>query len=411
MAQTQVVVGYCNERDAFSAGKTLAESTLKDSPIERVDLVLAFCAGTLEPYDFFEGLRSVVGEKAPIIGGSAIGIITNHDLSYQGASAGLALIQSETIQCRVSAAGDLDKGEYLAGQRLAQTLGSKSGDRILLVFYDSVRGPATANASPVLNASAPLLAGIEEKLGSNTPILGAGLVGDYGLGPTKQFCGSYVDSQSVVGGVFSGSFQPYYCIMHGCRPLDGIYYTITKKEGSVLYELDGKPIEEIIDDLFGNHKWREQHPVDYLTIGVNCGEKYAEPEEGKYVNRLITGIAPGGKGIGLFEPDLEQGMEIQFMLRDTEKMLDSAKTNTLALVRRIQKDGRRPLFGLYIDCAGRTKTYSNTSHEEASEVQKVFKKYGVPLLGFYSGVEICPLMEKSRGLDWTGVLMVFAEDT
>ena len=50
-------------------------------------------------------------------------------------------------------------------------------------------------------------------------------------------------------------------------------------------------------------------PVDYFTIGVNCRKKYAEPEEGKYGNRLITGIAPGGRGIGLFEPDLKQGKE------------------------------------------------------------------------------------------------------
>jgi hypothetical protein len=31
-------------------------------------------------------------------------------------------------------------------------------------------------------------------------------------------------------------------------------------------------------------------------------------------------------------------------------------------------------------------------------------------LGFYSGVEIAPLMGRSRGLDWTGVLVVIAED-
>jgi len=31
------------------------------------------------------------------------------------------------------------------------------------------------------------------------------------------------------------------------------------------------------------------------------------------------------------------------------------------------------------------------------------------LLGFYSGVEVAPLLGKSRGLDWTGVLLVFAK--
>ncbi len=119
---------------------------------------------------------------------------------------------------------------------------------------------------------------------------------------------------------------------------------------------------------------------------------------------------PDGKGIGLFEPGLESGMEIQFMLRDSEKMLESTKRNSAALMKQIDADGSRPVFGLYIDCAGRTAAYSSTSYEEAAEIQQVLRKHDAPLIGFYSGVEIAPLLKKSRGLDWTGVLVVFAEE-
>ena len=34
----------------------------------------------------------------------------------------------------------------------------------------------------------------------------------------------------------------------------------------------------------------------------------------------------------------------------------------------------------------------------------------MPLLGFYSGVEIAPFMGGSRALDWTGVLIVLSEE-
>lgn len=78
-------------------------------------------------------------------------------------------------------------------------------------------------------------------------------------------------------------------------------------------------------------------------------------------------------------------------------------------MKQIESDGKKAVWGLYIDCAGRTAEMSNTEIEEASEVQKVFNLYNIPLMGFYSGVEIAPLMGKSRGLDWTGVLIVFAE--
>jgi small ligand-binding sensory domain FIST len=197
--------------------------------------------------------------------------------------------------------------------------------------------------------------------------------------------------------------------MHGCTPLEDTNHTITKIDGSIIYQLDGKPIVELIDALFGSQDWRNDHPVDLLTIGRRYGSRFGQAEEADYVNRLITGALPNGEGVGIFEPDFEEGTEIQFMLRDTEKMVESAKRNSSELMEHIKADGKKPLFGMYIDCAGRAAKYLNTRIEEATEVQKVFNHYSTPLFGFYSGVEIAPLFDKSRGLDWTGVLMVLAE--
>jgi small ligand-binding sensory domain FIST len=197
--------------------------------------------------------------------------------------------------------------------------------------------------------------------------------------------------------------------MHGCSPIDGRYYKITKMQGSHIYELDERPIVDIIDELYGNKSWRKQYPVNLLTIGVNLGGKFEYHEE-RYVNRLITGMLPDASGIGIFEPDLEQGTEIQFMLRDGNMMIESAKNNSENLMKNINDDGKTPVFGFYIDCAGRAAKLSNTLTEEAAEVQKVMNRYNTPLLGFYSGVEIASILGKSRGLDWTGVLMVLAED-
>jgi len=215
-------------------------------------------------------------------------------------------------------------------------------------------------------------------------------------------------SKSVVEIILTGDFKPYFRIMHGCTPLNGIYHKLTKMEGSIIYELDGKPIVEMIDELYGNRDWRYQRPVNLLTIGKNHGKRYEQPIEENYVNRLITGCLPNGEGISIFEPDFEIGTEIQFMLRDTEKMIESAKKNSTELMEQIKADGKKALFGLYINCAGRTAGYSNTTTEEASEIQSVFNQHNSPLFGFYSGVEIAPLLKKSRGLDWTGVLVVLA---
>jgi len=406
----KIGIGVQNETDSFLSGKKAAESAIQNGKIDRPDLILAFCSGQLDAAVFLNGLRSVVGDAAPIIGGSAIGIISNTFLSYTGCPSGIAIIQSDSLRCHIASAGDLDKDEKAAGIALAKQLTFDLKEKLLLIFDDSVKQPATETSPPIMNASPPLIEGVESTLCRNLPIIGAGLLGDYMFQPTIQFCGFYPGTQSVVGAVLSGDFDHYVRIMHGFTPMDGIYHTITRMEGAVIYDVDNIPIIQIIDERYGDQEWRRQFPVRRLAIGVNMGDKYDDFLESNYINRLIVGVLPDNSGIVLFEPDLREGMEIQFMTRDsTNRIVESVKNNSLQLMKQIISDGKKPVFGLYIDCAGRTASSSDTLTEEASEVINVFNQYNTPLLGFYSGVEIAPFIGKSKGLDWTGVLMVIAE--
>jgi small ligand-binding sensory domain FIST len=75
----------------------------------------------------------------------------------------------------------------------------------------------------------------------------------------------------------------------------------------------------------------------------------------------------------------------------------------------LQENNLEPFFALYIDCAGRAAAFSGAEKEEASIIQTNIGK-NVPLLGIYSGVEIAPLKGKSRGLDWTAVLLILSRN-
>jgi hypothetical protein len=406
----KVGIGYANDQNALRLGEKVAEDAMKNGKINLPVFVIAFCGGRVDHDAYFKGLQTLVGNKVPIIGGSAIGIITNRHLSYDGFPAGAAIIESDTLEHIEGYANNLHKNEKLAGQRLAEKLSNTIDGKLLLTFYDSIKNAPTEKTPPVINASPSLIEGIEEKLKLKVPIIGAGLVGDYEFNVTKQFCGSSVESQCVVGSLLAGDFKPYFSIMHGCVPKDGIYHTITRAEGPVLYEVDGKPVIDMIDDQYGSTEWSTQMPVRRLTIGLNHGEKFEEFRENQFVNRLIAGVLPDREGILLFEPDLVEGSEILFMLRNNKMMMESVQKNSAELFEKIMAKGEKPVFGLYIDCAGRTAILSETLTEEASEVQNIFNRYNAPLFGFYSGVEVAPLLGRSRGLDWTGVLLVLAEN-
>jgi hypothetical protein len=405
----KVGIGYHNVKDSFLNGTRVAEKAIQNSDVEKPSLALAFCGGQVDCHRFFEGVQSVLGKKVPVIGGSAIGVITNEVISYEDYPAGIVVFQFDTVHFGLASAGDLHLGEQRAGSMLARELASGRDGKLLLVFYDSVKSQPTAASPPIMNASPPLIQGIEESLGRKQPIIGAGLLGDYDFNHAHQFLGDRVDRHGVTGCLLGGAFTPYHRIMHGCTLKDGVYHTITRMAGPVIYELDGKPIVGMIDEIYDNHDWRRQMPVKRLTIGVNYGEKYGPFRESDYLNRLITGVLPDGEGVVLFEPDLSEGMEIQFMLRDPDELFESTKKNSIELLREITTDGKRPVLGLYIDCAGRTACVSDTLTEEAANIQKACNMYGVPLLGFYSGVEIAPLLGRNRGLDWTGVFLVLAK--
>lgn len=405
----RIGLGHSNHPDAFASGRQVAATALRAGKVEKPDLVLAFGNGALDAGEYFRGLQSVVGPKTPVLGGSAVGVFTNDFLSYRGFPAAAAVLQWEGLCRQTACATGLDRSEYAAGRSLGSQLSKDAAAKLLLLFYDSIRTAPTPTAPPILNASPPLMAGIEATLGQPLPIIGAGLVGGYDLQPTHQFCGSAVVQQAVAGALLGGNVEPHFRIMHGCVQKDGIYHTITRMDGPCIYEVDGRPILELIDESYGDTGWRAQHPVKRLAIGVNHGEKYGEYREDEFVNRLITGVLPGEDGIMLFEPDLREGTEFLFMLRDGSAMIESAKHNCRSLKERVTREGKTARLGLYIDCAGRTAEYSETLTEEADEVRAVFNEWGVPLLGFYSGVEVAPLLGRSRGLDWTGVLLVLAE--
>jgi hypothetical protein len=400
----------CNNPDGYAAGCGIAREIMERGRITAPTTVFAFCSAAVDAGAFVRGLRSILGERIPIVGGSTIGVITNTHLCCEGFSASALIIEERTPRFRIAAVGGLDRDEAAAGRELVRRLEPGGDEKLLFVFWDSIRQPPGENAPPVLNASAPLLDGIFEGLAPGIPLFGAGLLADYGFGPTVQFCGHTIERQSAVGVLFKADVQPCFRITHGCTPLDGVYHTITRMQGDVIYEIDGEPAATVIDGLYGSRDWRDRTPVSLVSIGVNLGEKYGAVAEENCVIRLITGVLPDGAGISLFEPDLETGSEILFMLRDSRKMLESARQNAEDLMKQIRNDGHRPLFGMYIDCAGRASRQANTLTEEAAEIQMIFNRHDCPLFGFYSGVEVAPFRGRSRGLDWTGVLICFAGD-
>ena len=402
---TQAGVGFSENPKSGNAGVEAANAAMAEAGVDECDLAIMYSTAKHDPTELRDGVRSVIGPDARLIGGYAIGAITKEKLGYEGYQVGVAVVSSASMQVDMFIEKGLPGNERDVGVALGEQVESKEYDGTpnILLMYDSIKSKPPEGVVLNLNLATPLIEGMGESLDAWPPAAGVGMIGDWQSNPTYQWFDDRIEQQSAMALVLSGDVRMDTIIMHGCKPSSG-YHTITRAEHNVVLEIDGKPAVEAIAGLLGDaFKSWEDYPF-FVTLGLNKGDKFGEFKEEEYANRLVMGVDKERGGLIMFEPDLQAGHEVQLMRRSIDFNYIGERVEDL-----LERVGdRKPFLALYIDCAGRASAYSGTEREEAEEVQKAIGAR-MPLLGMYSGVEIAQVGEDIQALDWTGVLCVFSE--
>ena len=397
-----VGVGYSDNPDTMAAGRGAALEALKNAnPDGRpCDLVLLFATARHDAEILRGAVASVLGDSVPIVGGGAVGAISNTRYGYAGDQIILAAFWLNGSRCDFFSEGDLEKGEAACGERLGRRLAARgiTPASPVMLFYDAI--DYSTGSMRILMAT-HLLAGLEKGLGFLPDLVGAGLQGDFTCNPTRQWLGSDIGEHNALALAFGGDVRIDSVIMHGCRPATG-YYTVTKADAQTILEINGEPALDFIDALLGSAIPVENFAF-FLIFGVNRGDRWAPFDENNYASRLCLAIDKERRGIVMFEPDMTPGTEFQIMYRslDLDYMAPRIEARFAAL------SGRKPVFATYIDCAGRAGGYGGLELEDAIMVQNMVANR-VPLLGIYTGVEIASVAGRPRGLDWTGVFSLFS---
>ena len=362
---------------------------------------IAFCGGKHDPQGFLGELRRELGD-IPIIGGSAAGAITRGGASYSGIETAVAGFPAGGPPARFVATHGLARGEASAGRELGeQVRAAAADDSVVILFYDSVAATAPLRLHP----ASPLVDGFYEGLGGkNVTLIGGGMLTDMNLSNGWVFDGSGVSKHSAVAVILPPDIAATTAILHGCRPVS-TFMEITRVEGAEIFELDGQPAVEVLERQLGLRLGTSgaQDLSLIATLGQKHGDPFAPYDENAYVNRLILRANTSTGSITIFEPDFKPAARVQIMTRDNGLMIESVRNGSAEMTR--QMTGKDMLLALYIDCAGRGSARSGAPVEEAEVMLEAFDA-PVPLIGFYSGVEIAPVNGRSRSLDWTAVLTV-----
>ncbi len=363
--------------------------------------LLVFCGGKHDPAPVLTVLRQRWGD-IPIVGGSAAGVIGCNRFGYSGLEFGMLAFDADSLLPEVYLTRGLLTGEVEAGAELGREVASHAADdAVVVLLFDSL-----ASTTPRrLHYASAIVEGFNAGLqGKSVNLIGGGLLTDLNISDGWIFDGVGVCKHAAVALVFPPAIKAETVILHGCRPVSS-FMEITRIDGAVVYELDGEPALTVLERMLGLRIGSTEGGGLSLiaTLGEKHGDPFADYDENSYVNRLILMADRASGSITLFEPDFRQGTKVQIMARDNALMLESVRQGAAALVAKTR--GRNALFGLYIDCAGRASGRSGAAMEEADLMMQHFDPT-LPLLGFYSGVEIAPVQGSSRPLDWTGVLTV-----
>ncbi|MFZ1828103.1 MAG: FIST N-terminal domain-containing protein [Candidatus Competibacteraceae bacterium] len=403
-----VTLGQARHADPFTAAQRAALQARSQLPAsETPGWALAFAGGQHDPKRLLSGLRAVLGD-IPIVGGCVPGVITAAAATLTGYECGLLLFPASLNPVNLFVVDGLEQDEAVAGRRLGETLRKTvRSDTTVLLFYDSVRsGPP-----PILHVGSRLMDGLYEGLGELRPsVIGAGTLGDMEWSKSYIFDGQQPCKHAAVAVVLPHELASHVIITHGCLPASD-FLEITRIDGARVLELDRRTALTVAAERLGIP--REQLavlrlPQLLLTLGEKYGDPFAPFDDSQYVNRLVMAVDPDDDALILCEADFHVGTRIQLMAIDPERMIESAQRQTRALLDQLA--GQSLVFGLYIDCAGRSMAFSGMEEDETTPVREQVGAL-CPLLGFYSGVEIAPLLGRARPLDWTGVLALFTRST
>ncbi|MCC6559158.1 MAG: FIST C-terminal domain-containing protein [Polyangiaceae bacterium] len=352
--------------DARLAGRDLADELL-DALGGRPDLVLLFVSAKHDPGAALAGLSGRLGEGVRIAGGSSFAEICGdegHTESVTAMGMRLGGARAETLS------GVLDEGK-------SRGLGRRLGERARAL------DPALIVAFPdglAVNAS-ELLLGLQDALGASIPVVGGG-AGDLG-----QFVQTYqIHDRDVITcgasiAVLSRPVRVATAARSGWSPV-GATHRVTRAEGGVVLEIDGRPALELYEEYLGPRA--EGMPAIGIEFPLGVLGEAGTPLEGEITMlRAVSGVDRERKALVL-TGDLPQGAEVRMTSATKEDLLRGAGEAVAAALAEMPA----PSAALVFDCMARKIVLGPRYREE---LRGALARLGaVPRAGFYTFGELSP---------------------
>ena len=400
-------VGMSYHHNPTVAGREAAEQALKEAGVERPDFVFMFASIGYDQPSLLRAVREAT-EGAPLTGCSAEGTINGDEADESNFSVLVTAISSEELRWTNGiASGLLEDDSHAVGQRVAQDLlPHLSSDTIGLFVFPDARldfGVARDNLDN-------FFAGLEGNLSDDRflPLWGGGANNNYGYmeEPTYQYCDDEVISGGVSYALLSGKVRAGWAISHACIPIGG-ERKVTRSEGSVIYEIDGKPAVEVLKEYLPEGALTEER--DWMRYAISLSLSFKAPsymKDEEYVVRGVPAVKMTDGSIAV-QTEVQEGTSLWFSSRDKEKL--ATGLDRMAAQIKDQLGGEKPKLVFQFECATRGKMMFRD--QEKLQLLKRFRQSldpDAPWAGCYCAGEIGPVEEHNNHHLYTAVVLALS---
>jgi hypothetical protein len=394
---TKAGVGMSRHHNPNVAGREAAEQALKNAGIVKPDFVFMFAAIGYDQHALLRAVRETTG-GAPLSGCSAEGTTNGDDVDESNFSVVVTAISSEELHWINGLATGLSAEPHAVGQRVAQDLlPHLSAETIgLFVFPDGW----------IVNLR-NFFAGLEGNLPSDRflPLWGGGAGNNYIFGePTYQYCDDEVISGGVSYALLSGKAQASWALSHSLIPIGG-ERKVTRSEGNVIYEIDGKPALEVLKEYLPEDALADER--DWMRYAVSLALCFKAPSYMKDEEYVVRGVPQLNltDGSVTVQTDVQEGTSVWFSSRDKEKI--TTGFDRMAAQIKEQLGGTQPELVFQFECLTRGKMMFR--EQEKLQILKQFRQSvnpDVPWAGFYTvGGEFGPVEKHNEAHLFTSVVL------
>lgn len=376
-----VGVGLSEGEDSYVVGVNACQQAVA-SIDGKPDVILLFASVKYDQEKVNDGVRSVSGD-ALLIGSSTAGEITTNGPASKHSVVVMA-IRSDSTKFYGGLGEGISKSPFDAGKAVADNTQAQSSEKLkaFMMFPDVLAGNG-----------ADIVRGVLASLGAHFPVVGGASGDDFKFEQTYQHLNDRVYSGVVVGLGWVGDFELGIGVKHGWIPV-GIPKQVTKSNGSVLHELDGKPAISIYEEYFGEKESEALRTETLATLAITY--PLGMVVDGSDEMLIRDPITVDVNGSITCAAEIPQNSSIQLMMGSRDEAIKVAGIAAENAVE--QLNGATPKAVIIFNCIARSKLFGERSDDEIRAIQKVVG-LDTPLIGFYTYGEQAPLGGEVRNIE------------